>query len=207
MEVDVEMTEEEEEDAWLLPELWLHVLSFLPPGDLGQAALASHGLGELASLPRLWAGAKVKKIRFRTSGLQQFFAIRRYSRISQLDFSRIQLGESAIQELLEWSLTSGLRDLDLTGLNLSPVPCGLLSPALHRLSRAQLGFTKLTAEQTVHLFRHCAARPGPRPEELCLKAINLSPVPAGLLAPTLARLRTANLSFTGKPPYRPQHTG
>merc|ERR1711962_1117690 len=75
-----------------------------------------------------------------------------------------------------------------SGINLSQVPSDLLSPALHRLRKAFLGFTKLTADQTVHFFTHCHDNLRPRSEELCLKAINLSPV--------LARLTTANLSFT-----------
>jgi len=194
---DVDMMEEDEDEGvGLLPEVWLHILSFLPPRDLSSVAQVARGLGELATLPRLWTTAVIKKIRFRTFNLQQLFDIKRYNAVSQLDFSRIQLGEESIRQLLQWSLTSSLEDLDLTGLNLSPLSPGLLSPALHRLRRAHLGFTKLTSEQTVHLFHHCNARPRPRPEELCLKAINLSPVPAMVLAPVLARLTTANLSFT-----------
>merc|ERR1712088_363668 len=173
MEADVDMMEEEEDvEVGLLPEVWLHVLSFLPPGDLGNVALVARGLGELAALPRLWSTAVIKKIRFRSYGLQQFFSVKRYAHISSLE------------------------SLDLTGLNLSPIPSSLLSPALHRLRKAFLGFTKLTADQTIHFFSHCHDNPRPRPEELCLKAINLSPVPATVLAPVLARLTTANLSFT-----------
>ena len=190
------MEEEEDVEMGLLPEVWLHVLSFLPPGDLGNVALVASGLGELATLPRLWSAAVIKKIRFRSFGLQQFFAVKRFTHISALDFSRIQLGEESVRQLLQWSLTSHLESLDLTGLNLSPIQSSLLSPALHRLRRAFLGFTKLTADQTIHFFSHCHDNPRPRPEELCLKAINLSPVPATVLAPVLARLTTANLSFT-----------
>jgi len=190
------MEEEEDVEVGLLPEVWLHVLSFLPPGDLGNVALVASGLGELATLPRLWSAAVIKKIRFRSYELQQFFAVKRYAHISSLDFSRIQLGEESVRQLLLWSTTSHLDSLDLTGLNLSSVPPSLLSPALHRLRKAFLGFTKLTADQTIHFFRHCHDNPRPRPEELCLKAINLSPVPATVLAPVLANLTTANLSFT-----------
>ena len=197
MEVDVDMMEEDEDvEVGLLPEVWLHILSFLPPADLGNVALVARGLGELATLPRLWSAAVIKKIRFRSFQLQQFFAVRRFNHISSLDFSRIQLGEESVRQLLHWSLTSHLESLDLTGLNLSQVPSDLLSPALHRLRKAFLGFTKLTADQTVHFFTHCHDNLRPRSEELCLKAINLSPVPATILAPVLARLTTANLSFT-----------
>ena len=206
MEQDVEMMEqeeeeeEEEEEEWweasLLPEVWEHVLSFLPPQDLGSVALVGRGLGGMASLPRMWSRAPLRKITFRTIPLQHFFGIKRYSKISSLDFSRIQLGEASLVQLLEWSLTSGLRDLDLTGLNLSTVDPDLVSPALHRLRKAQLGFTKLTAEQVTRLFTRCANNPKQRPEELCLKAVNLSSVPSQVLAPALAHLIAANLSFT-----------
>merc|ERR1711988_1940929 len=83
--------------------------------------------GELATLPRLWSAAVIKKIRFRSFQLQQFFAVRRFNHISSLDFSRIQLGEESVRQLLHWSLTSHLESLDLTGLNLSQVPSDLLS--------------------------------------------------------------------------------
>merc|ERR1712212_943149 len=83
------MEEDEDVEVGLLPEVWLHVLSFLPPGDLGNVALVACGLGELATLPRLWSAAVIKKIRFRSYGLQQFFAVKRYAHISSLDFSRI----------------------------------------------------------------------------------------------------------------------
>ena len=187
----------QDECASLLPEVWLHILSFLPPRDLAVAALTARGLGELASLPRLWAAATIRKITFRSLSLQHFFSLRRYSQVAVLDFSRIQLSEASLVQLLEWSLTSHLADLDLTGLNLSPVAASLLSPALLRLRRAQLGFTKLTGEQTCHLFSQSDShRSRSFPSELCLKAVNLSAVPSGVLARSLARLHTANLSFT-----------
>ena len=52
---DVDMMEEEEdEEGGLLPEIWLHILSFLPPRDLGSVAQVARGLGELATLvPKL----------------------------------------------------------------------------------------------------------------------------------------------------------
>ena len=105
MEVDVDMMEEDEDvEVGLLPEVWLHILSFLPPADLGNVALVARGLGELATLPRLWSAAVIKKIRFRSFQLQQFFAVRRFSHISSLDFSRIQLGEESVRQLLHLSL-------------------------------------------------------------------------------------------------------
>jgi len=180
----------------LLPEIWMEVLTFLPVKDLCNMSLVSQEINELCSRPKLWRNTNIRKLKFRTGNVTDFFEIRKYKKVKRLDFSRLSLTGENIQQILKHSISTDLCEIDLQGLNLSTIAPELLSKSLHPLRKVDLTFTKLTSDQAEHLFSYFENNQPTNMREMSLKAINLSTVNPTILASTIARMEKVNLSFT-----------
>ena len=83
-------------------------------------------------------------------------------------------------------VTAILTDLGLSFVNLSGVPADILAMAVGRLKIVRLSYTKLTTNQCVKVLETI---PSTRLTNLYLYGIDLSGVPADLLAKNVGRLK------------------
>ena len=86
-------------------------------------------------------------------------------------------------------VTAILTDLGLSFVNLSGVPADILAMAVGRLKTVRLSYTKLTTNQCVKVLETI---PSTRLTNLYLYGIDLSGVPADLLAKNVGRLKIYN---------------
>lgn len=193
------------EGLTLLPEIWFEVLKYLPIKDLFTMSLVSTDMNELCKRPTLWRNAKIKKLKFRRGNILDYFKIGRYRKVKRLDFSRIPLKDEMVQLVLEKSISTDLRELDLQGVNLSEVSAELLATALYPLEKVDLTFTKISSEQAEYLFAYFENNPPVRMREASFKAINLSNVNPSIFASNISRLEKVNLSFTELTPDQLTH--
>ena len=181
----------------LLPEIWLEVMGYLSVGDLCNLTLTSTAFHSLASTPKLWRNAHIKKIKFKNGFIEDFFKVQKFRKVKKLSFSRLQLSEENTRAFFKnFQFFDNLEELDLQGVNLSKVPPEVLSDCGQHLQKLDLTFTKLTPWQSQHLFERLEQNHSAKLKIASFKAANLSQVNAQTLATVLVRLELVNLSFT-----------
>ena len=181
----------------LLPEIWLEVMGYLGVGDLCSLSLTSTAFHSLASTPKLWRNAHIKKIKFKNGFIEDFFKVQKFRKVKKLSFSRLQLSEENTRAFFKnFQFFDNLEELDLQGVNLSKVPPEVLSDCAQHLQKLDLTFTKLTPWQSQHLFERLEQNHLAKLKIASFKAANLSQVNAQTLATVLVRLELVNLSFT-----------
>ena len=108
-------------------------------------------------------------------------------RLKTVDLSNTQLTTNQCVKVLETIFSSAtLTDLGLSFVNLSGVPADILAMAVGRLKTVRLSYTKLTTNQCVKVLETI---PSTRLTNLYLYGIDLSGVPADLLAKNVGRLK------------------
>jgi hypothetical protein len=113
----------------------------------------------------------------------------------RLDLPSAALLPAQLEAVLRAALWSpALQALDLTGAALEPLPGRLLADAAACLSSLSLCGARLATKQLAVLLQ-AVALPSSALDHLSLAALDLSEVPAGLLAASLATLPSLNLSY------------
>ena len=111
-------------------------------------------------------------------------------RLKTVDLSNTQLTTNQCVKVLETIPSSAiLTDLGLSFVNLSGVPADILAMAVGRLKTVGLSYTRLTTNQCVKVLESI---PPTRLTNLCLYGIDLSGVPADLLAKNVGRFKIYN---------------
>ena len=75
----MEAEERESEQYWLLPELWLEIMKYLRIQDLCKLSQVSASMYNLASTPKLWKNAHIRKVKFKNGEIDKFFQIKKYN--------------------------------------------------------------------------------------------------------------------------------
>jgi len=175
-------------------EQWWQVLLNVSPGDLCSVVLTSRHMNTVASLPELWAGMKVSRSKLRDNGLEEFYNINRFRKITQIDFSKWNLKREEWERLLKGIPGSPLKNANFSCNNLTQVSADLLASAVSSLQNVNLSSTHLTTDQCVALLRSSLS--SATLAKINLRGVNLSQVPAELLASSITRLQDVDLSYT-----------
>jgi len=179
----------------MLPiEKWQQVFLNLPPGDVCNVMKTSRYMNSLASWPELWKNMKVNMGKVKEKGLQQLYAIDRFRKITKMDFSIMIFTNQELERILTDIQGSPLENIDLSQVNLRNVPAVMLASTVASLHTVNLCNTRLTTDQCVKLLE--ASISSNTLVEIDLMHVNLSEVPAELLARAVTHLQTVNLSYT-----------
>ena len=184
----------------LLPEIWLEVMGYLSVADLCNLTLTSTAFHSLASTPKLWRNAHIKKIKFKNGLVEDFFKVQKFRKVQKSSFSRIQLSEentkaffknfhfwickkskvppedlSDCGQHLEQNHSAKLKIASLKAANLSQVNAQTLATVLVRIE-VNLSFTELTKEQLTVLFQGIVNRKNVNLKSLEFFSVDISPV-------------------------------
>jgi len=115
-------------------------------------------------------------------------------RLQSVNLGFTGLTSQQLAAMLEASLLSNsLEKVELERVNLSRVPASLLAKAICRLQTVNLGYTRLTGQQSTKIVE--ASLSSETLVEVNLDGVNLSIVPSEVLAKAVGRLQSVNLSY------------
>jgi len=177
------------------PETWLKILKYLPLQVLCRVVLVSKYFHSLGSEPSLWNKCSISRRKLRSHGLKSLMTIVRYTQVEKLDMSVTWLTAGQCTSLIQDSLETNLQHLNLYGVDLSLVDAQLLAKAVARLHKVNLGWTRLTGEQSIAVFREIVKSDGSL-ADMNMFRVNLSDVPSDLLAEAVSRLTIVKLTNT-----------
>jgi len=175
-------------------EQWRQILVNISPVDLCNVVLISRYMNSVASLPELWTSMNVSRRKVQQNGLAQFYSINRFKKVKQINFKRWSLERTEWDRLLKDIPGSPLENANLNFNDLSEVSADLLASAVAHLQTALMVNTCLTTDQCVALLT--ASISSKTLASLHLKNVDLSQVPADLLANSISRLQGINLFGT-----------
>jgi len=127
----------------------------------------------------------------RENGLTELYNINRFKKVKEISFERMNLEVEEIERLLKEIPGSPLENANFRYTNLSGVSAEILASAVSHLHIVNLGHTDLTTEQCVALLK--ASLSSTTLTNLNLEEVNLSKVPAELLANSISRLQVVDL--------------
>lgn len=158
---------------------------------------------------------KVNGVKIRENGLKEFYNINRFKKVKVIDFHRLRMGCGCgfvgdencsshdkthrwkyedIEKLLKEIPGSPLENANLSLNDLSGVSGELLASAVSHLHIVNLFNTKITNDQCVALLK--ASLCSTTLQNINMAAVNLSKVPAELLANLISRLQKVNMGKT-----------
>ena len=181
------------QEAWLPPELWLHIFRQLAVADLSSARLVCTAWWRLLdSAPHLWIGVRVNKRKLQLSGrLPAALLAGPQLRHAVLDLSRAWLGPAQWTALLtQLTLCPPIHSLSVAEADMAEVEPALLTAALSN--------ARTVVAASLHnldwdpVFRGLAASPTLQSIDLSENFLPLVPVP--LFVATLARLQQVELN-------------
>lgn len=176
------------------PETWLKILEYLPHPVLCRVVLVSKYLHSLGSEPSLWRNCSISRRKVRSHGLKSLMSTVRYTQVENLDMSVTWMEAGQCTSFLQDSLVTNLQHLNLYGVDLSSVEAQLLAKAVGRLHKVNLGWTRLTGDQAITVFRE-VIKSGTL-ADMNMFRVNLSDVPSDLLAEAVSRLTIVKLTDT-----------
>jgi len=162
--------------------------------DLCSVMRTSSYMNSVASWPNLWVGMRVNMEKVRKNGLAELYSIDRFKKIRKMKFMDKDFNSEQIEMVLHDIHASPLEIIDLSHINLRHVPAKLLANAVSRLQTVNLFNTDLTTKQCIQVLRVSISSRSL--VDVNLGFVNLSGVPADLLARAVSRLQTVNLNST-----------
>jgi len=178
----------------LPPEQWWQVLVNVSPEDLCSVIRTSSYMKSLASCPNLWSGMEVNMVKVRDNGLAQLYSIDRFKKVRKMNFRGLHFSSEKLKMVFHDIPASNLEDINLSRINLRQVPAELLANAVSHLQTVNLLYSGLSTEQCIQVLE--ASLSSESLVDVNLSMVNLSGVPADLLARAVSRLQTVNLSHT-----------
>jgi len=178
----------------LPPEQWWQVLVNVSPGDLCSVMRTSSYMNSVASWPNLWAGMNFNMEKVREKGLAELYSIDRFKKVRKLNFRGEHFNFEQLQRVLHDIPASHFEDVNLEYVNFGQIPAELLANAVSHLKTVNLLHSLLTNEQCIQLLE--VSLSSRNLVDVSLANVNLSGVPADLLARAVSRLQAVNLCST-----------
>lgn len=175
-------------------ELWQQILVNVSPGDLCNVASTSKHMNDMACWTKLWQDMEVNKEKLRMEGLATLYSIERFKNTKRLNLENTTFTPGEIKRIVSDIPASQVENVNFSGTNLSKVPARMLARAISHLQTVNLQSTNLTTNQQNKILR--VSLSSPKLINVNLYNIDLSKVPAELLAKAVARLETAILGST-----------